>query len=318
MKRRDLLKTAAITTGLGLLNTKLNEAQGSPYSVSVKKRAIRFAHITDVHVRPEYSGDKGFAYLLQHVQDHKDGPEFIINTGDSVFDVLYHPKERLDLEWGLWEKITKENCSIPIESCIGNHDVFGWDKKRAKTTGDEPLYGKKAPMHYFGLKTRYRSFDKAGWHFIALDGIHSNEPRFSSRLDDEQFEWLVKDLAGTNPDTPVLVFSHPPILSVCSQILPDKVGLDPHWTLNDARRVTKLFRKYPNVKLCLGGHNHMLDHVLFDNVTYISGGALSSRKWTSMELNGCPAGYGMVDLYKDGSFNYQYITHDWKARAKDS
>lgn len=321
MKRREFLRAVLITGAAGVVPGCASSPEADKLSCSDdisrnRKRSIRFAHITDCHVRPEYAGDKGLAYALRHVQNHKDGPELIINTGDAVFDVLYHPQERLDLEWGLWTKITKQECSVPIKSCIGNHDVFGWVQKAAKTTGQEVLYGKKAPVHYLGMPGRYYSFDQAGWHFVALDGIQPGEGApagFKSGLDDEQFVWLGNDLAATGADTPVVVFSHPPVLSVNGQLW-EQMWNEGHWTLNDASRIIKLFREHRNVKLCLGGHNHMHDHVIFEGVSYISGGAISSGKWSSMVLNGCQAGYGMVDLYVDGSFEYEYITHDWKAR----
>ncbi|MHC4123721.1 MAG: metallophosphoesterase family protein [Planctomycetota bacterium] len=317
MKRRIFLKGVMAAAGLGFFKTNTALPVGKLFRPQIKKgRSIRFAHITDVHVRPEHSGDKGFAYALGHIQNHKDSPSFILNTGDAVMDVLYHPKEQADIEWGLWKKVTEAECSIPIISCIGNHDVFGWNKKAAKTTGTEPLYGKKMPTHYYNLKNRYYSFDKAGWHFIALDGIAPSGLGFDSRLDDEQFQWLKEDLAETTPETPVLIFSHPPILSVGGQLFTGDARKWTFWSLNDAPRIIKLFRHYSNVKLCLAGHNHIHDRVLYEGITYISGGAVSGGKWSRMNMNGFPAGYGMVDLYKDGSFEYQYVTHGWKAKPK--
>lgn len=69
----------------------------------------------------------------------------------------------------------KNECSVPVKSCIGNHDVWGWHKENSKKTGDEPLWGKKPAAAELGLPDRYYSFDRAGWHFIILDSTFPDE-----------------------------------------------------------------------------------------------------------------------------------------------
>jgi hypothetical protein len=64
-------------------------------------------------------------------------------------------------QWDLWHATLKNECSIPVRSCIGNHDIWGWNKSRSKTTGEEANYGKKRAVEMLNLEERYYSFDAA-------------------------------------------------------------------------------------------------------------------------------------------------------------
>ena len=82
----------------------------------------------------------------------------------------------------------------------------------------------------------------------------------------------------------------------------------------DARRIKNLFNKHQNVKLCLSGHEHLVDQVSYNNVTYCCNGAVSGAWWKG-NYHECAPGYGVVDLYEDGSFNNQYVLYGWQPRA---
>jgi 3',5'-cyclic-AMP phosphodiesterase len=113
----------------------------------------------------------------------------------------------------LSQRIWKAECCVPVEHAIGNHDIWGVDKQGSKTTGTEPLYGKKLAMSPHGWARPYRSFDLAGWHFVALENVSFDDGKYRGHIDDEQFERLEHDLAQVAPKTPVPVFGHIPILS---------------------------------------------------------------------------------------------------------
>ena len=55
MKRRIFLKGAVTAVGLGFLKTNTAYPAGRLFHQQTKKnRSVRFAHITDVHVKPDY------------------------------------------------------------------------------------------------------------------------------------------------------------------------------------------------------------------------------------------------------------------------
>lgn len=318
--RRGLLSLGAAALGsLGVRWSGLPVAGAAEIAPAAagKTRALRLAHLTDIHVQPELSAGPGLAACLKHVQSLKDAPTLILNGGDSVMDVFGKDAARAKAQADIFRSVLKQECSLRVEHCIGNHDVWGWNKKNSQTTGDEANWGKPWALDLFGINRRYRSFDVAGWHFIVLDSTFPAGTGYTARLDDEQFDWLAKDLAATPPTTPVCVLSHIPILAVSAFMdgENEKSGdwkVPGAWMHIDARQIGKLFLKHPNVKLCLSGHLHLHDQCLYNNVWYICNGAVSGGWWKG-SYHECAEGYGLVDLYADGTFDAQYVGFGWKA-----
>lgn len=315
--RREALSAAGLAAAGLILPLPVSGAISSRFfRAQAPRRSIRLAHLTDIHVQPELKADQGFAACLDHAQSLGDKPQLILTGGDSVMDCFDAGADRTKVQWDIWKKTLKDNCSIPVESSVGNHDVWGWNKAKSKTTGDEPLYGKKMAEEMFGAN-RYRSFDKAGWHFVVLDSIFPSGESYLGKLDDEQFEWLAGDLASTNPKTPVLVLSHIPIVSVTAFFFSEKYKDNHHqvpgsWMHEDAYRLTALFSKHKNVKAALSGHMHLVDRCEYNGVTYLCDGAVCGNWWKGRHKE-CDEGYAMVDLFEDGTVAREYHTYGWKA-----
>jgi Icc protein len=316
--RREFVSIAAAASVAG--GASVVAAGVEPKSSSGRKRALRLAHLTDVHVQPELEAGRGLATCLRHVHRLADRPELIIDGGDSVKDVFEADAERAKVQADLWRRVWKEECSLPVERCIGNHDVWGWDLENSKTAGNEAGWGKQWALDLFGLAKRYRSFERAGWHFVILDSTHprdGDKRGYVAKLDEEQFDWFAKDLAAVDPKTPVIVISHIPILCACA-FLDGKNEKTGDWTVPgawmhiDARRIKDLFLKHPNVKLCLSGHVHLWDRVEYNGVTYVCNGAVCGGWWKG-SYQETPEGYGVVDLYEDGTFGAEYVKFGWVA-----
>src|SRR5689334_981868 len=84
LSRREVLKAAGIAgvaAALGGVAPAMgNERRGE------RKRLLRVAHLTDMHVEPERRAGEGWASCLRHVRELKDKPDLIITGGDHVFD----------------------------------------------------------------------------------------------------------------------------------------------------------------------------------------------------------------------------------------
>jgi len=284
-----------------------------------RQRAIRVAHVTDVHVEPERRAGEGMAACLQHVQQLADRPELILTGGDHVMDSFSADDARTTLQWDLWNKVLKSECSIPVHSCIGNHDVWGWSKQASKTTGHEPNWGKRRATEMLQLDERYYTFSQAGWHFVFLDSIHrppEGKDGYIGQLDEAQFDWLTQTLRDIPATTPVLVLSHIPILSASAVLWADRPNDDFRISRSlmhkDCLELKELFARHPNVKLCLSGHLHLLDRVDYNGVTYLCNGAVSGNWWRGRHKD-CDEGYAVVDLYDDGSFEHEYVKYGWHA-----
>ena len=318
-RRRFLGTTGATIAGAGLMGLPAGlskaEGAGSAGQARTRSRALRIGHLTDVHVQPERGATQGLVAALRHVQSLDDPPGLIVTGGDSIMDALAVGTDRLNLQWRLWQRVIKDECSLAIESCIGNHDVWGWDRQRSKTSGKEPQWGKSRALDEFGIENSYRSFDRAGWHVVVLDSIFpDDETVYQGRLDDEQFDWFAADLKEAGAQTPVLVVSHIPILTVAAVEFEEQIQESPkrrRMTYHqDAKRIVDLFKRHANVKLCLSGHLHLTERIEYSGVTYVCGGAVSGNWWKGNH-HGTEEGYAIVDLYDDGSFDWQYIDYNW-------
>jgi hypothetical protein len=154
---------------------------------------------------------------------------------------------------------------------------------------------------------------------VILDSTHPREgdkKGYVAKLDDEQFDWLAKDLAAVDARTPVIVVSHIPILCACAFLdgENEKSGdwrVPGAWMHIDARRIKDLFLKHANVKLCLTGHVHLWDRVEYNGVAYVCNGAVCGGWWKGFYQE-TPEGYGIVDLFHDGTFDVAYVKFGWK------
>jgi Icc protein len=52
---------------------------------------------------------------------------------------------------------------------------------------------------------------------------------------------------------------------------------------------------------------------VFNDVTYICDGAVSGAWWKGRNHE-CDEGYGLINLYDDGTFDHAYQTYGWLAK----
>lgn len=304
MKRRNFIEiVSAGTAGISsFFAAPLLAAPGTKNTTAKEGPVLKIAHITDVHIRPEENAPQRFRQCLKEIGN--SGVDFFLNGGDSIYAADYDhiSRKRVNEQWDIWKACMEEIEGKPIYSCIGNHDIW-WaapDKKDA-------MYGKDYVVKRLNMPGRFYSFSEKGWHFIILDGNNN-----AVSLDEEQFQWLEKELERLEENTPVLIMSHYPIL-----------GVTPHWEggmHSDYIKLKALFYKYRNkVKICLSGHQHLLDGVTYNGVSYFCNGAMSGFWWEKGDKNSAaqgycqetPPGYAILELYADGTFTNTYIPHNY-------
>jgi 3',5'-cyclic-AMP phosphodiesterase len=287
-----------------------------PETSSHRKRSLRVAFATDMHVQPDPKAEAGWTACLKHIHALSDRPDLIVTGGDLIMDAFAATPERTEAQWEVFQRALREHAAIPVRHTIGNHDVFGW-ADRAKYEKDV-RFGKDWACGLLGMKKPYYSFDQGGWHFIILDSTFPAGAGYTAKLDNAQFEWLQSDLAATPKTTPVVVVSHIPLLMVCA-IFDGENEQSGNWVIPgsymhiDARRIKDLFLKHPNVKLCLSGHEHQIDRILYNNATYYCAGAVSAAWWGGKYFE-CTYGYALVDLFVDGTFEVNYTTFEWSIK----
>lgn len=322
LSRRDALQTLglaglSLTLAGALPRTALARAARPAAAHPETARVLRVAHFTDVHVQPELAATRGFAECLAHIGNLKDQPDLLINTGDCVMDSMETDEARTKLQWDLWTKCLKDGPQRPILHALGNHDIWGVNKKKSKTTGHEPRYGKKWACEQLALDKPYYRHDRAGWAFLTLDSVTPLEDTYDGRLDPEQMDWFKAQLKSIPATTPIMVLSHIPILTV-TPMADAKEPKDKAWSVSTARMMADwpafrdLFRAHKSVKCCVSGHLHQLDRIEFEGVTYLGNGAVSGAWWKGPR-NQSPCGYAVLDLYPDGRVERQYIETGWVA-----
>ncbi len=300
--RRSFLRNGLFGIGaLGLGNFSFAATTTSSGVIQPASRALRIAHLTDCHTQPKTSTEKALKSVFREINNMQDRPDLIINTGDSVLDANYAAAGFLNDCWDVWND-SIGCCSIPMYSCIGNHDVWTvHDIEESLQTKE----GKLSAMQKLGLKQSYYSFERGGWKFIALDSMGED----GYKLDTTQWHWLENELANTSK--PVCVYSHVPIISAASMMYAmerrsAKGNMLQKEMHADAKGLKDLFFKYQNVKLCLSGHVHYIDEVDYLGVKYMCNGSVSGNWWKG-KLDEFPPAYAIIDLYTDGSVKKELI-----------
>ncbi len=299
MKRKSFLQTSAAVIGSTLLPS-LSFA-GDP-----KKKPLRFAHLSDIHVKPGIIPEAGMAKAFQHVQSLDKKVDFIINGGDAIMDALNADKEKTQIQWDLFRNLLKKENSLPIYHTIGNHDIWGWFLKENKPV-DDRLYGKIWAVEMLEMSNRYYSFTKGNWRFIVLDSTQLNPAGgYIGKLDEVQLEWLKQELANTPPSQFICIVSHIPVLSICSGLFFEKTETNGDLLIKrnlmhtDFLALKKLFAQYPNIRVCISGHIHLQDEVNYLGINYYCNGAVSGNWWNGPFQEFAPA-YAIMELYDDGT-----------------
>jgi Icc protein len=311
LTRRETILGAAA----GLAAT-LTPARATAAIPTAATRTLRFAHITDTHIQPELRAGDGVGACLRHIQSHKDAPSLILTGGDLVMDAFAQGFDRTKSQWDLFTRTLKQECSLELRHCVGNHDIWGWNKTKSKTSGTEQGWGKAWACETLGLAKPYYSIPRGGWRIIVLDSVQPNGDGYLGGLDDEQFAWLESELAA-HPAAPTLIVSHIPIFSVVALLADAKLEnnefrMSAASVFKDGKRLRSLFAKHRQVKVCISGHIHMIERIDLDGVSYICDGAVSGAWWKGAKER-CPEGYGLFDLFDDGTFTHQYVAYGWNA-----
>ncbi|MGR3811880.1 metallophosphoesterase family protein [Jiulongibacter sp. NS-SX5] len=301
-RRRLLKKMGVLTAGLGF-------GQSGYAQANEKKLALRIAHITDVHIQSVMGASKGFQKCLHHIQNSYPKPDFIFNGGDSIMGAKNSPQLILKKQFKLFNSILEQENSLPVYHCIGNHDLWYGNKTTMKEE-------KEKVMESLNFQSPYYKFEQNGWHFIVLDGVQPaiSKKKYVAKIDEQQLNWLKETLEQIPVNEHIMIMSHIPILSA-SVFFDGKNFIDNQWRISgswmhaDAQELIRLFYQYPNIKLAISGHIHLLDKVEYNGISYCCNGAVSGNWWKGRYRQTTP-GYAMIDLFSNGDFevNYQDYT----------
>lgn len=272
------------------------------------ENSFKFVFMTDIHVQPELNGDEGFKKAIKEV--NQLNPDFVITGGDLVFDALGQSHERASQLYDMYIDVCR-NFEMPVYNTLGNHEVFGL----YESSGISPThkdFGKKMFKRRLGYEKTYYSFDHKGWHFIILDDIGFTENRrYTAEIDSAEFNWIKNDLKHLDKDSPIVITLHIPLVSIAEQIRNGGTSaLSAGVALANSHEILKLFEGY-NLKIVLQGHLHIVEEIIYNNVHFITAGAVSGKWWKGSNA-GFPEGFVLVDI-QNNEFTWSYETYGWQS-----
>jgi len=200
-------------------------------------KILRIGLITDVHkdIMPD-ADDRLRTFVNAMTAEKADA---LIQLGDFCVPKPAN-KDFLDIFNGF---------AGPKHHLLGNHDMDGGFKR-------------EQTVAFFGMPSRYYSFDLGGFHFIMLDS--NDRPKdfkggYPSHVAADQVAWLKEDLAKTR--LPTFVFSHqslerPTCITNQAEIR----------TILEAEKLPDGTRK---VAACLNGHWHIDHHREINGIPYL-------------------------------------------------
>lgn len=236
--RRGFLKCMA-WAGTGLVWTM---SGGIPVSRAFAKGLPKghkdgdfsFVQISDSHIGFNKPANPEATATLQVAIDRINAlpnrPDFIIHTGDLT--QLSKPSEFDTLDQALKGVSAKQIYYVP-----GEHDML-------TDNGEQYLqrYGK-------GTKgAGWYSFDQKGVHFVGLVNVVNLKAGGLGSLGHEQLEWLEDDLRGRSASTPIVLFAHIPLWTICP---------DWGWGTDDSEQALSYVKRFGSVTV-LNGHIHQV------------------------------------------------------------
>jgi 3',5'-cyclic AMP phosphodiesterase CpdA len=265
---------------------------------------FRFVYFTDVHLEEGKNAVQGFESALKKINELN--PDFVISGGDNIADALAVPYEKADMLYTMYKDIIKK-LNMPIYNILGNHDVFG-SQKKSGVESTHPEFGKK--MFARRLNKTYYAFDHKGWHFIVLDSVLiDSEGNYFGNVDLEQRDWLKDHLPSIDPEIPIIISMHVPFYSIIPQM--DKRFRGEVFTVNNSAQVLDLFKDH-NLKAVLQGHVHYHEVIEAGGVHFISGGAVCGAWWDGSN-KGVEEGFLLLDI-KGDEFGWEYIDYGWEVK----
>ena len=200
-------------------------------------------------------------------------PEFIIHTGDMV---------NRGGEWSHWLSFNTSiqpiwEAGIPLYGVVGNHEKYTneWDVFDENFTQYKRFFNFSSVIDTPGETELHYSFDYGGVHFIILN----TEDFFDYDTDiyncsQAQMDWLLSDLANTQPSDLIVASFHRPAWSI-------RQDRQDRWAQAETIRheFHQLFVQY-GIDIVFCGHDHHYFRGIRDDIYYVVTGGGGASLYT--------------------------------------
>ena len=258
LSRRRFLQASTTTLASLGFGLRAGAEPGSPASASPPRSSDRLQGfvVSDAHfgwANPQQPSPAQIQAAMQSIMRRFPALDVLLDTGDATHSY------GTDLDRANWMEIVQGGCGrLPFHFVTGNHDQAG------------PWYVVDPEHHVQTLGSLscrpFYSFDLKNIHFVALPQL-----MVVSLVTHEAMEWLRLDLE-LNKDKTTLVFSHNALRDTTWKA--DGRGDNTYRLVANSDEIRALFRRYPNVKGWLHGHNHDFVVAEKESMLFVSNGRI--------------------------------------------
>ncbi|MFP4283889.1 MAG: metallophosphoesterase family protein [Opitutales bacterium] len=278
MNRRQFITRGALLGGGVALGLEL-AAEGP----AGESRPLRLVFFTDVHARAEAAIEARLERAAAAI--NAVGADLVIGGGDYLHGGFGADESEIEPRV-LAAKRFLDRLEGRVELIAGNHDLVG-----AGRAHPDPW---RVPREVFGIAARYRRFDWGGISFFLLDSVritpNASEAGYTGGIEAAQRHWIEKELAEIPRERPLVIVTHVPFRSLFRQVGEGPTAaLGSNLAVDNANEVLALFRGR-RIAAVLQGHLHVDEHLRFNGVPFITGGAVCGAWWRGTHL-GTPEGF---------------------------
>lgn len=246
-----------------------------PASTPTTDARLRFGLITDLHYADKNTaGTRFYRDTLGKLEEAsaqftKDEVEFIVELGD-----LIDAADSVEVELGYLKTINKTFSAISKDRhyVLGNHCVDTLTKQEFLGAVEQPK--------------SYHSFDRGGYHFVALDCCYRSDHQPYQRknfvwtdtnIPPEELEWLKSDLKEAAK--PTIVFTH------------QRLDVSNDHGVKNCVEVRKVLEESGNVLAVFQGHSHKNELNQIQGIHYctlqamVEGAGPESSGYSSIEID---------------------------------
>ena len=298
------------------LSTKIDEIETHDFRLKkVNNDKHRLIVGADTHLAARTCdlvqfGSQFIKRLRQEVKDAGDTPIYSTILGDLAWDNYWYANS-YDLA-SFMNTLTNDKYPLILFPVMGNHDNDG-----ATTPNADTDFNASAPFRNI-VCPNYYSYNLGKIHYVVLDDIYyKNEDtggsystgivgtrNYDNHITQEQLDWLKKDLALVDKDTPVFLGMHIPVWRLNSSFS-TYAGLTNHNSINSTVALSEIVKDFKTVHI-ITGHTHYNYHVYpeaYPNIHENNIAAVCATWWwtgimTGRHIcrDGSPGGYEVFDI----------------------
>ena len=292
--------SAALATGL--------PQRGAFSAVGSEKGTVRLLFYTDIHARTEWETPLALERAAEAINAQQ--ADLIIAGGDLITDGFQSSAEVVAPRWDVYLTMHRA-IDGEIYPVLGNHDLVAAIPEDGSPPSDDPRAIFREKMR---LERTYYSFDALGYHIVVLDTVHvtHDKLKYEGRVWYEQMEWLREDIGRLPYETPIILVTHMPLLTVFYAVTEGATAPAPrNRVVINSTEVMKVFKRR-NLMLVLQGHLHVKEFLRWRKTTFITGGAVCGKWWRG-PWHGAQEGFTVLTL-NEKHVEWEYVDYGWEAR----